>query len=418
MNDDTTKRLRDIVHDKVAAGVEVKMIVDDAALYTTFSSRDPACHGEVGRRDPHLQQPVALPDVAGSRGYAIHQLQRFGKVALKRRFHEKFMVVDGTSAVLGGMNWGTKYALGGTDDKWWRDTDVYLTGPVVGDIQRRFLNDLFVFRALRDHAPARVAGRSPARTLPRRGSGRGGRVHRQRGRPPLLPRRSATTGAADIRYVGHKPWDESKVPLTNAMLQLIRSAQHTIYWGCHGVRPPRVVAENLADAAARGVEVHLITNSRRSSRSLMGHGLLGWMYWECSHYFRWLIEHGIHVYEWQKQGAFHSKNMVVDDEIAAVGSYNVANGSTFHHTESAVYVYGGEFPHEVTRQFGIDLQSCKEVTLATAVHPWRWVDPMRRPLHERNLLIDTSVLPDAVAHDLQAGKFIWKYADPPPSAKH
>ena len=157
---------------------------------------------------------------------------------------------------------------------------------------------------------------------------------------PALP----PTGDVDIRYVGHKPWDEERLPLTNAMLQLIRGAQRTIYWGCHGVRPPRIFAESLAEAVERGVEVHLITNSRRSSRSLMAHGLLGWMYWECRNHFRWLIERGIHVHEWQKPGAFHSKNLVVDDEVAAVGSYNVANGSAFHHTESAVFVYGGALP--------------------------------------------------------------------------
>jgi phosphatidylserine/phosphatidylglycerophosphate/cardiolipin synthase-like enzyme len=199
------------------------------------------------------------------------------------------------------------------------------------------------------------------------------------------------------------------------MLQLIRGAERTIYWGCHGVRPPRIFAESLAEAVERGVEVHLITNSRRSSRSLMGHGLLGWMYWECRNHFRWLIERGVHVHEWQKPGAFHSKNLVVDDEVAAVGSYNVANGSAFHHTESAVFVYGGAFPPEVRQQFEADLADCREVALESARRPLRWVDPMRRPLHERNLLVEPSLLPAAVARDLEAGTITWKYADPPPS---
>ena len=37
MRDDTTRRLRELVKAKVRDGVEVKMIVDDAALYTTWS---------------------------------------------------------------------------------------------------------------------------------------------------------------------------------------------------------------------------------------------------------------------------------------------------------------------------------------------------------------------------------------------
>ena len=411
MRDDTTRRLSEVVRDKVAAGVEVKMIVDDAALYTTFSRRILQSMADSGAEILTYNSPWRYVTVRWSEGHPIRQIVRNAKNAIKRRYHEKFLVVDGAEAVLGGMNWGTKYALGGTDDKWWRDTDVHLTGPVVADVQRRFLQDLFVFRALRDQQRTRpIVGLDPEAFLVEARAEAAAFLDAEGSRyfPPLVP-----TGDVDIRYVGHKPWDEERLPLTNEMLHLIHGARRTIHWGCHGVRPPRIFAESLAAAAERGVEVRLITNSRRSSRSLMGHGLLGWMYWECSNHFRWLVERGIHVHEWQKPGAFHSKNLVVDDEVAAVGSYNVANGSAFHHTESTVFAYGGAFPHEARQQFEIDLADCTEVTLQSAKRPLRWVDPMRRPLHERNLLVEPSLLPEAVARDIDAGKITWKYAERP-----
>jgi len=405
MRDDTTRRLAATAAAKVGEGVEVKMIVDDAALYTTFSRgilRDMAKAGvEVLSYDSPLHY------------LALHRMIRKGKIAVKRRFHEKYLVVDGEQSILGGMNWGTKYALGGTDPKWWRDTDVYLTGPVVADVQRRFLLDVFVYRAQAEAWKRRKEkGFDPVASL----------EDAQKNAEAFMQEHAATyfpplegTGTNRIRYVGHKPWDESAVPLTNATLHLVRSARQSIYWGCHGVRPPRMMAENLADAAARGVDVHLITNSKKSSRSLMGRGLLGWMWWECSHYFRWLVEHGIHVHEWQLPGAFHSKNMVVDDTVAAVGSYNVANGSCFHHTESAVIVMGGDFPTAVRHQFELDLQNTKEVTLDHTKKPlpFGFFDPWRRPLHERNLLIDRAVWPAQVAADLYAGKIVYKYSDRP-----
>lgn len=65
---------------------------------------------------------------------------------------------------------------------------------------------------------------------------------------------------ADPRRVASGGWDENDLPLTNAVLQFGRGARHSIRWGCHGVRPPRIFAETLADAVERGVEVHLITN--------------------------------------------------------------------------------------------------------------------------------------------------------------
>ena len=83
-----------------------------------------------------------------------------------------------------------------------------------------------------------------------------------------------------------------------------------------------------------------------------------------------------------------------------------------------MFVHGGDFPHEVRRQFEVDLGDCREVTLDTTRRPWRWFDPMRRPLHERNLLVEPSLLPEAVVRDLAAGKVTWKYADAPPSWTH
>lgn len=169
--------------------------------------------------------------------------------------------------------------------------------------------------------------------------------------PPLSP-----TGEERLRYVGHKPYDEEHLPLTDAFVQAIRATGRSSWWGCHGVRPPRILAETLAEAAARGVEVRLISNSKASSRSLMGRRLLGWMYWECGNHFRWLTERGIRMHLWERPGAFHSKNFLVDDEVCAVGSYNTANGSAFHHTESAIFAYDGELPAQVRRQFEIRLR--------------------------------------------------------------
>jgi phosphatidylserine/phosphatidylglycerophosphate/cardiolipin synthase-like enzyme len=406
MKDDTTRRLAALAADKVRHGVEVKMIVDDAALYTTFSR---------GILEGMARNGVEVLTYNSPLHYlSLRRMIRHAKLALKRRFHEKYMVVDGRQAILGGMNWGTKYALGGTDPKWWRDTDVHLTGPVVADIQRRFLTDVFVYRAQDEAWKHRHdKGFDPVAQMEqaRKQAEAFMQAHATEYFPTL-----DTTGPARIRYVPHKPWDESTLPLTNGLLQLIRSARQSIYWGCHGVRPPRMIAENLADAAARGVDVHLITNSKKSSRSLMGHGLMGWMYWECSHYFHWLVEHGIHVHEWQLPGAFHSKNIVVDDTVAAVGSYNVANGSCFHHSESSVIVIGGDFPAAVRQQFEVDLENCQELALDKTKRylvPLGFFDPWRRPLHERNLLVDRSVWPAKVAADIDAGKVVWKYSDKP-----
>jgi cardiolipin synthase len=221
-------------------------------------------------------------------------------------------------------------------------------------------------------------------------------------RGKLFPSLSRT-GEARIKYLPHKPYDEQRLRLIEAHLMLLRNARQHIYWGCHGTRPPRVMAETLIGAVNRSVDVRLITNSKLSSKSLMLRGLLGWMYSESSRHFRYLVENGVRIYEWQKPGAFHSKNLVVDDVVASIGSFNIARGSTFHHTESNVIVFGGDFPSQVREQFEVDFRDCNELAVTQSPMPKPENDPYARLLHPRNRLIASSLLPETVKRDLDQG---------------
>ena len=403
MKDETSFKLKDLLVRKIKQGVAVRFILDAAVLHSTFSNnllKDiEKAGGEVVRY--HKVFRDWMPDLR--KGHPFKQIIRTGKFKLKRRFHEKYLVVDGEEAILGGINWGDKYAYGGIRPKAWRDSDVHLKGPVVADIQHQFLKDFFRYKAMDAEYYAKNSpffNREKFYSDWEKKKEKLIRNHKEDYFPGCEPE-----GDKRIRYIPHKPYDDNRLNLTNAYLLMFRNAKKYIYWGCHGIRPPRIIAETLAEAVSRGVEVRLITNSRKSSKTLMLYGLLGWMYWESSNHFSWLVKHGIHVYEWQKPGAFHSKNLVIDDVAASVGSYNVARGSTFHHTESNVIVYGSDFPEKVRKQFEIDLEDCREVTPDKVKKVNPDFDPFKRPLHERNLLIDKSLLTKGVREDLDAGKY-------------
>jgi phosphatidylserine/phosphatidylglycerophosphate/cardiolipin synthase-like enzyme len=398
INDGTSQRLRDLLTKKVKEGVAVRMVVDDLAVYSAMSA---GILGEMSKAGIaviryHKVFRDWLPDLG--KGSPFSQLVQSFRYKIKRRFHEKFTLVDGRELILGGINWGDKYAFGGIRPDAWRDTDIYLSGPAVADVQRQFIRSFFLYDAMEREYDAR---RQP-------GFNREAFYENARSQAESVIETNVSelspTGSERVRYVPHKPYDEEALRMTNACLQMFQKAQRYIYWGCHAIRPPRIIAESLAEAAQRGVEVRLITNSKESSRGLLAHGFFGFLYRECANHFRWLIEHGIRVFEWQKPGAFHSKNLVIDDVVAAIGSYNVANGSTFHHTESSLIVYGGELPGIVRQQFEIDFKDCREVQLAETKVPSRKHDPFLRVLDHRNLLIDRSLLTDAVRQDLDAGR--------------
>ncbi len=401
MKDETTARLEGVLNAKLQEGVEVRIILDEIVNRTTFAgamikrlkARGAVIHGYNGLMEEWLPIPENLS--------LIKHITRNLKLKLKRHYHEKYMIVDGKYVVLGGINWGDKYAYGGIKSFAWRDTDVYLSGPVVRDIQMQFLKDFCRYRAWDNRQPS-DPGCYPEFVQTQ---------HLQteaelQGEYAEYFCEEQSAGSVDVRYVAHKPYDDSDLPLTHAFLSLIKNAEHSIYWGCHGIRPPRIVADYLADAVERGVEVHLITNSQYSSQSLMVKGLLGWMYKECTKHYRGLLERGIKIWEWQLEGAFHSKNFLVDDQIASIGSYNMARGSTYHHSESNVFVYDDRFAAEVKQQFEKDLEHCKPIWLDAVAERLPKEDAYSRPLHERDLMINPDMIPSSIQQELDKGDYI------------
>lgn len=399
MKDDTGSKLRDLLIQKLKQGIEVKMIFDDAVNKSTFSSgllRDIVKNGGELVQFNHFFEGW-LPDF--SKGKPFKQIARTAKLKLKKHFHEKYMVVDSQHVIIGGINWGHKYAFGGVEPKAWRDSDVYLHGPVVNDIQYQFLKD-FIRYSTWDNA-VKANRYADYNSIMRNCDYLTKDYLKQKYShyfPVINP-----AGETNVRYVAHKPYDDSILNLTNGYLFSISKAKEYLYWGCHGIRPPYILGEYLANAAARGVDVRLITNSKNSAKTLMMRGLMGWMYVECTKHYKWLLERGVRIYEWQKPGAFHSKNMVIDGKFASVGSFNIARGSCYHHSESNVIFHGGDMPTIIKNQFDIDFQSCKEITLKDITLPKE--NAFDRPVHERDMLISNDLLTSAVKEKLTKGYY-------------
>ncbi|MCK5902247.1 MAG: phosphatidylserine/phosphatidylglycerophosphate/cardiolipin synthase family protein [Cocleimonas sp.] len=394
MNDGTTRKLETILMERLKAGVEVRIIFDDIVNRSTFAKpminrlvkAGAQVHGYNGLFEEWWPLAKQKP---------LKHLIRNIKLKLKRHYHEKYMIVDGTDAILGGINWGDKYAYGGIKSFAWRDSDVYLRGVVVSDLQVQFLKDFSRYQAWSLHKADQpnfypeFVKQNPVLT-------REEVIQRYPAHCPELGRE----GKVAIRYIAHKPYDDNELAMTHAFLSLIKNAKHSIYWGCHGVRPPRIYGEYLAEAVKRGVKVHLITNSKYSSQSLMARGLLGWMYKECTKYYRRLLDDGVHLYEWQLEGAFHSKNFLVDDQLASIGSYNLARGSSYHHSESNIFVYDQGFALEVKQQFEDDFKHCKEIKRGDVESQLPSEDAFERPLHERDLMIQADMIPESIQKEL------------------
>lgn len=348
---------------------------------------------------------------------------------LPNRWHEKTMIVDGEYAIIGGINWGDLYdgnsfSLTYTDpksfygrpliqeigikpfkewgqvtDKAWRDTDLLVKGPVVSEMQEQMLldfsiiekmsNDRFasnfkdpdssLFQYMFDNFKLKYQNNPiffPEHKIPNDRHQVTARYIIQR---PYLYRdlkleNEITRQAAE--ELGAYYFKES--PLThvsNYYVNVINKAQRQILWGCHSNKPTPDILNALALAAARGVNIYIIGNSREAAKTLPDFGLMMYPRGLCN--YRKLLKAGrgkIRIFEWQRtavlngqkltSGAFHSKLFAVDGVLASLGSYNLAPASFNKHTEGTVVITDPTFAHSAEVMFQNDLEFTREVDLS------------------------------------------------------
>ena len=291
--------------------------------------------------------------------------------ALNHRDHRKLTIVDGRLAFLGGINISGVYgstdgsALGSSSDTYrsgrgvggsgglggssrgkaeddppfeqrpWRDTQVRIEGPVVGDLQRAFLKqwerqkkegvseDKQLFPELKPQGPhvVRAIEGSPA-------EGKG-------------------LNDFYLTLISAIECAETQVRITNAYFV-----------------PHQELLKALKDAAQRGVDVKLILPSRTDS----------WLVFHAGRsYYEELLEAGVKIYE-RKTRLLHAKTAVIDGTWSTVGSTNLDWRSLLHNDELNAVILGTEFAAQMDAIFEKDLANSAEITLAA------WRD---RPIQER-----------------------------------
>ena len=261
------QRFVELMKEKVKEGVRVYFLVDAIGskhLPRQFFKDLTAAGIEVGRFSPG------------------HPLR--GRLRLNFRNHRKIVVVDGVEAWIGGHNVGIEYV--GDDERVgpWRDTHLHVTGPSVNAIQLAFLEDWFwVMRSKPqlnwDVAPA---GAGPVKAL------------------------CLSTGPTD-----------QEDTCTLAFVHMINQARHRLWIHSPYFVPGDEVIIALQLAALRGVDVRILLPSQRDHH----------MVWISSYYFSALPQLNRVRFFRYHPGFFHSKMMLVDDDLLAVGTVNFDNRS-------------------------------------------------------------------------------------------
>jgi putative cardiolipin synthase len=319
-------------------------------------------------------------------GYEAFYLHWMGEIDLRdwtagnKRYHEKYWVVDGTKAIVGGMNIGDEYARIGSDPALiWRDQDIYLEGEVVADVERAFLENFATFDRLKQRGPGPLttdaywdawrAAHPRLREVVTATLGTRRAWERRQHLawdPAALARRRVASPLHDdvaVQFVRSRPrvgerWIDAEY------LARIGAAERSVVIANAYFVPTAPLLRALADAARRGVEVTVITNSKATNDIpiINDAGRLS---------YRELIEAGVAMYEWHAErigeGTLHAKYAVFDAEVAIIGSYNLDPRSLGLNSEDVVVVHDARIASELhARTMEVDLRLADRITLEQA----------------------------------------------------
>jgi len=313
--DDLGNRLKQALVDRLRQGVRVYFLYDAVGSY---------------------ELPETYPRTLREAGAEVYALsgsnRRIKRLQINFRNHRKVVVADGHTAYVGGLNVGDEY-LGKTPSlSPWRDTHVRVTGPAATAAQLAFLEDWYWAA---HEAP-------PLNWEPRRGEGDQ--------RVLVLP-----SGPADeLETCGL------------FFMHAINSARRRCWIVSPYFVPDEAVLDALQLAALRGVDVRIILPERPDHRIVHLASLS---------YLPETIGVGIRVFRYY-DGFLHQKVMLVDDDLAAVGTANFDNRSFRLNFEITMVVMDKGFAGEVTEMLEADLAHCREITEEDYRHRSRGIQVM------------------------------------------
>ncbi len=286
-------QVKQLLKEKAAEGVEVRLIVDDVGSWALRKS----FFNEM--------------ENAGIEAYSFLQV-RFPLLTSKVNYrnHRKIAVIDGKTAFLGGINIADRYIDGspGTYGKW-RDTHMMIKGDAINTLQSVFLTDWYFVSRKELIEPRYFPARKPA-------------------------------GDEVMQIVSSGP-DTDWPGIMMGIFKAIASARKYVYIETPYFLPNESVLMALKVAALSGVDVRILIPEKNDA--FITH--------LCSKsYIREMLEAGVQFFFYRK-GFLHSKTIVVDDVLSIVGSANMDFRSFEQNFETTAFIYDHKIAASMLKTF-------------------------------------------------------------------
>lgn len=235
---------------------------------------------------------------------------------LRRRNHQKFLLLDGEVGYSGGLNIDRENMLK------WGDMAVRLRGPVVEKMEQSFA-----------------------------------KMWKHRGGPESaydIKESAPFEGGVIVQSVDEDPTEKNHINL-NAYIWVLDHAKEYFYAKSPYFKPPDEFVEALSNAARRGVDVRLVIPAYKDSptRIIIPFERV---------FYEDMVKAGVHILL-QTDKFDHGKMFASDGYLSAVGSINLDALSFVYNYENNLYFYDEGIAAEVKSLIEADFQDCEELTL-------------------------------------------------------
>ena len=300
----------EILKEKHAAGVDVRVIYDDVGSLSTL----PADYAAKFERETGI--PCCV----------FNRFKPVISIRMNNRDHRKLCIIDGHTAFTGGINLADEYINQKSRFGHWKDSAILVKGEAAWSMTVMFLTMWEYIREVTvDYAALR---------------------------PTSLPPEAALGKDCFIQPYADNPLDNEPVGET-VYLNLISKAKRYVYI----MTPYLIVSDSvntaLRNAAKSGVDVRIITPHIPDKKLVFE--------LTRSHY-QSLLEAGVQIFEYTP-GFVHAKNVVSDDVVGVVGTINMDYRSMFLHFEDAVLLYQDLTILDIKADFWSTQLQCQRITL-------------------------------------------------------
>ena len=169
-------------------------------------------------------------------------------------------------------------------------------------------------------------------------------------------------GKSGVQIVSSGP-DSQRVAVKRAYMKMITSARKNVYLQTPYFVPDESILESLKMAAQSGVDVRIMIPCMPDHI---------FVYWATYSYVGELIQSGGRAYIYNN-GFLHAKTLMVDGEVASVGSANFDRRSFVLNFEANAIIYDAREARKLEAIFEKDMESCHELTRELYAERSLWI---------------------------------------------